>query len=60
MHLAVVLVKKNEERQKDPSENLAEAVPKGPPPIRQNQEELKRAIFAGMCRVSCRTNSDGS
>jgi hypothetical protein len=60
MVFALVLVTENEEKQKDPSENLAEAVPKEPPPIRQNQEDFKSATFVGKCRVSGGTSSSRS
>lgn len=41
MLLVLVLGTKNEERQKDPSENLAEAFPKEPPPICETRRKVR-------------------
>ena len=41
MFFVLVLVEKNEERQKDPSENLAEAFPKEPPPICESRRRVR-------------------
>ena len=41
MPIGLVLVKKNEERPKGPSENLAEAFPKEPPPICESRRSVR-------------------